>query len=45
MVTEHGVANLFGKNLRERAEALIGIAEPRFQADLERAARERKLLV
>ncbi len=45
VVTEHGVANLFGKNLRERAEALIGIAEPRFQADLERAARERKLLV
>ncbi len=44
VVTEHGVANLFGKNLRERAEALIAIAEPRFQADLERAARERRLL-
>ena len=44
VVTEHGVANLFGKNLRERAEALIAIADPRFRDDLERAARERKLL-
>ncbi|MFP3941270.1 MAG: acetyl-CoA hydrolase/transferase family protein [Thermoanaerobaculia bacterium] len=44
VVTEHGVANLFGKNLRERVEALVGIADPRFRDDLERAARERKLL-
>jgi acyl-CoA hydrolase len=44
VVTEHGVANLFGRNLRERAEALIAIADPRFREDLERAARERKLL-
>ncbi|MFN0151067.1 MAG: acetyl-CoA hydrolase/transferase family protein [bacterium] len=44
VVTEHGVANLFGKNLRERAEALIGIADPRFQSELEDAARARKLL-
>jgi 4-hydroxybutyrate CoA-transferase len=44
VVTEYGVANLFGKNLRERAEALIAIADPRFQAGLETAARERKLL-
>jgi acyl-CoA hydrolase len=44
VVTEHGVANLFGKNLRERAEALIGIADPRFQDELVRAARERRLL-
>jgi 4-hydroxybutyrate CoA-transferase len=44
VVTEFGVANLFGKNLRERAEALIGIAHPSFQEELERAARERKLL-
>ena len=44
VVTEHGVASLFGKNLRERAEALIGISAPPFRADLERAARERKLL-
>jgi 4-hydroxybutyrate CoA-transferase len=44
VVTEHGVANLFGKNLRERVEALIGIADARFQEDLEAAAKERKLL-
>jgi acyl-CoA hydrolase len=44
VVTEHGVANLFGKNLRERAEALIRIADPRFQAELETAAKKRKLL-
>jgi acyl-CoA hydrolase len=44
VVTEHGVANLFGKNLRERAEALIGIADPRFQDALVRAAKERRLL-
>ena len=44
VVTEHGVANLFGKNLRERAEALIGIADPRFRDDLEREAKARKLL-
>jgi acyl-CoA hydrolase len=44
VVTEFGVANLFGLNLRERAEALIRIADPRFQDDLVRAAKERKLL-
>jgi acyl-CoA hydrolase len=44
IVTEQGAANLFGKNLRERAEALIGIADPRYREDLERAAKERKLL-
>ena len=44
VVTEHGVANLFGKNLRERAEALIAIADPSFRDELERGARERKLL-
>jgi len=45
VVTEFGVAHLFGKNLRERAEALIAIADPKFRDELERAARERKLLV
>jgi len=44
IVTEFGAANLFGKNLRERAEALIGIADPRFHDELEAAAKERKLL-
>jgi acyl-CoA hydrolase len=44
VVTEYGVANLFGRNLRERAEALIAIAHPDFRDDLERQAKERKLL-
>ena len=38
------VANLFGRNLRERAEALIAIADPQFRDELEAAAKERKLL-
>ena len=44
LVTEHGVANLFGKNLRQRAEALIGIAHPKFRQELLDAARERRLI-
>ncbi len=44
VVTEHGAVNLFGKNLRQRAEALIGIAHPNFREELERAAKERRLL-
>ncbi|MGO8756652.1 MAG: acetyl-CoA hydrolase/transferase family protein [Terracidiphilus sp.] len=38
VVTEHGVAYLHGKTLRERAEALIAIADPRFRAELEEFA-------
>jgi acyl-CoA hydrolase len=44
VVTEYGVAHVFGKNLHERAQALIGIAAPQFQAELEAQAKERKLL-
>jgi acyl-CoA hydrolase len=44
IVTEHGAANLFGKNLSERARALIGIADPAFRGELELAAKERRLL-
>jgi acyl-CoA hydrolase len=44
VATEYGVAHLFGKNLRERAELLIGIAAPKFRAELEAAAKKRKLL-
>jgi len=35
VVTEHGIAYLHGKTLRERARALIAIADPRFQQELE----------
>ncbi len=38
VVTEHGVAELRGRTLAERARALIAIAEPGFRAELERAA-------
>lgn len=44
VVTEHGVAHLFGKNLRERAQALIGIADPKFRDELTAQARDRKLI-
>jgi acyl-CoA hydrolase len=45
VVTEYGVANLWGKNLQERAKALIQIAHPDFREMLEKEARERHLLV
>jgi len=35
VVTEHGVAYLHGKTMRERAEALINIADPKFRPQLE----------
>ncbi|TRX59413.1 acetyl-CoA hydrolase/transferase family protein [Fulvivirga sp. M361] len=41
IVTEYGVANLFGKNLRERAKALIEISHPDQRELLEKAAFER----
>lgn len=41
VVTEHGVAYLFGKNLRERAKELISIAHPDDREMLEREAFER----
>jgi acetyl-CoA hydrolase len=44
VVTEHGVASLHGRSLRERARQLIAIADPRFREELEEAARKRRLL-
>jgi acyl-CoA hydrolase len=41
VVTEYGAAFLFGKNLRQRAQALISIAHPDDREMLERAAFER----
>lgn len=41
IATEYGVVNLFGKNLKERAKALISIAHPDHQETLEKAAYER----
>ena len=40
VVTEYGVAELRGRSLRERAHALIAIADPKARDELERSARE-----
>lgn len=44
VVTEYGMANLKGKSVCERAEALIGLAHPDYREDLSREAREKGLL-
>ncbi|THD19405.1 4-hydroxybutyrate coenzyme A transferase [Fasciola hepatica] len=41
VVTEYGIAYLFGKNLRQRAHALIQIAHPDHRESLEKAAFDR----
>lgn len=41
VVTEYGSVNLRGKNLRQRAQALISIAHPDHREELARAAVER----
>ncbi|KAI8904364.1 acetyl-CoA hydrolase/transferase [Gorgonomyces haynaldii] len=41
VITEHGIAQLFGKNLIQRAKALIAIAHPDHRQELERQASER----
>ena len=38
VVTEHGIAELKGRTLAERARALIAIADPAFRAELEAAS-------
>ncbi|MDZ7344532.1 MAG: 4-hydroxybutyrate CoA-transferase [candidate division KSB1 bacterium] len=44
VVTEYGVAYLHGKTIRERCQALIKIAHPKFRDELTRFARERRWL-
>jgi acyl-CoA hydrolase len=41
IVTEYGIAYLYGKNMRQRAKELIRIAHPNHREDLERTAFER----
>jgi acyl-CoA hydrolase len=41
VVTEYGIAYLYGKNLVERAKELIRVAHPDHQERLEREAFER----
>jgi acyl-CoA hydrolase len=38
VVTEHGIATLRGKSLRQRAQELIAITHPDFRAELRRDA-------
>jgi 4-hydroxybutyrate CoA-transferase len=40
VVTEYGVADLYGKTIRERAKSLINIAHPQFREELTYQARE-----
>jgi len=44
VVTEFGIANLKGKSVPERARALIALAHPDFREQLERQARECRLI-
>jgi len=44
VVTEHGVADLYGRTIRQRARALIDVAAPEFRAELERQATELRYL-
>lgn len=41
VVTEYGAANLRGKNMAQRARALVNIAAPQFREELDKAAFER----
>jgi acetyl-CoA hydrolase len=40
VVTEYGVADLYGKSIRSRAQQLISIAHPEFREELTRQAKE-----
>jgi len=44
VVTEYGIAYLYGKNIRERAMALIAIAHPKFRPWLIEEAKKRHLI-
>ena len=38
VVTEHGIAELRGRTLAERAQALIAVADPSFRSELVKAS-------
>lgn len=44
IVTEYGAVDLWGKSLRERADALISIAHPDFREELRAKAADRRLI-
>jgi acetyl-CoA hydrolase len=39
VVTEHGIAELYGKTIRQRVQALINVADPQFREELTRQAK------
>lgn len=40
VVTEYGIADLYGKTIKQRAQSLINIAAPQFREELTRQAKE-----
>ena len=40
VVTEYGVADLYGKSISQRVRALINVSNPDFRSDLEKKAKE-----
>ncbi len=44
VVTEYGAVDLFGMNIRERVNALISIAHPKFREKLEKAAKSKNYI-
>ena len=44
VVTEYGIAHLYGKTIRERTRALINIAHPNFREELSAFAKENKYI-
>lgn len=44
VISEYGAVNLFGKNLQERATAMISLAHPKFRAELFEKAKEQGLM-
>ena len=43
-ITEYGIADVFGKTVRDRVQSMIKIAHPKFKEELEKKAREFKYL-
>jgi len=41
IVTEYGIAELYGRTVKQRAEALIAIAHPDFREELSKRFHER----
>jgi acetyl-CoA hydrolase len=40
VVTEHGIAELYGKTIRQRVQALINVADPQFRDELTRQSKD-----